>query len=79
MKRYAATIDILIHAESEAEAMDAIAEALRPLLKAFAVDPNKTAWVDWQYNNEHRPAIEESDGTGFEEYGNWPLCERSED
>lgn len=44
MAKYLATVKLLIEAESEAEACDAVAEALRP------------AFVDWSYLSAGCPA-----------------------
>ncbi len=43
---YVATIDILIDVETEAEAMDAVAETMRPLMKPFN---SKSCLRDWMY------------------------------
>ena len=46
---YVATIDILIDVETEAEAMDAIAESIRPLMQAF--NP-QSCFKDWNWSDK---------------------------
>jgi len=42
-----ASIDILLDTNAPGEAEDAIAEALRPLLKRYGGE--NTCWIDWRY------------------------------
>lgn len=64
-KYYKATIELLIEADDEAEACDAISEGLRGMLKEFSAEPDQTAFVDWKYiNTAGMP--EPHDGSGFE-------------
>jgi hypothetical protein len=62
---YKATIEVLIEVNDGGEACDAIAEGLRPLLKAYAECPSQTAWIDWRYAPE-ATFPDEHDGSGFE-------------
>lgn len=62
--RFKATIDVLIEADSEPEACDAISEALRPMLRVFCETP--TAWIDWQYAAVPDSHPTPHDGAGFE-------------
>jgi hypothetical protein len=63
MQYYKATIEVLIEADSEADACDAINEGLRPLLREFCED--ETPWIDWRYFTEET-GPKEHDGEGFE-------------
>lgn len=75
MPYYKATIEVLVEVNSEAEACDAIAEAIRPILKMFSPpEAAPSAWVDWRYANGH--AIPEPhNGEGFE-YAEKEKCDR---
>lgn len=75
MAKYIATIDVLIDVpddepHKDGYACDAIAEALRPLLKTYADNPEDTAWIDWRYHGDSIgqtwPMPEEHNGEGFE-------------
>lgn len=48
---YMANISILMDVETEAEAMDCIAETMRPLMRNYATIPANTSIVDWMYND----------------------------
>lgn len=64
MTRYfKATIDVLIEADNEAEASDAISEALRPMLKEF--EPS-SSWIDWRYADSTLAHPLPDSGEGFE-------------
>lgn len=65
MAYYRAVIEVLIDVQDEGEACDAIAEAVRPMLKQYADDPSATCWIDWHYAPTH-PLPTQHDGTGFE-------------
>ena len=62
MPLYKATIDVLVETDSEIEAADCIAEAMRPILRNFA--PTSSV-IDWKYATiSHYP--KEDNGDGFE-------------
>ncbi len=61
MRYYLATIQLLIEVDSQAEAEDAVAEGMRPLLQEFEPE---SCWIDWQYFLGWHPIPH--DGTGFE-------------
>jgi hypothetical protein len=69
---YKVSIDILVEADNEAEACDAISESLRPLLREFADEP--TSFIDWRYCPETTGFPVPHDGSGFE-YGPTGLTE----
>ena len=50
MKYKIAVIEILIEADDFNQASDAVAEALRPLLKKYGGE--NTCWIDWHYVRE---------------------------
>jgi hypothetical protein len=50
MPYYKAVIEVLVNVEDEAEACDAISEALRPILRTF--EP-ASCWIDWRYHNSN--------------------------
>ena len=64
MPYFKAKIEVLIEVENEAEACDAIAEAIRPMLKEFYDGEYETAWVDWRYTPNGHP--EPDSGADFE-------------
>ena len=70
MAFYRATIDVLLQCDSEAEACDAVTEALWPLLKTCADEPSETAWIDWKYAGApvptHPVAITSDEAREFE-------------
>lgn len=45
---FKATIEILLEADSEAEACDTVSETMRPLLRGHGGD----AFLDWQYTRK---------------------------
>lgn len=47
MNTYVATIKVLLVANSDAEACDAMAESMRPMLQTFC--DNQSNIVDWRY------------------------------
>lgn len=69
MAYYIATIQVLVDVESSPEASDAIAETIRPLLRAFEPASN---WIDWRYaayGEDHKLGMlipEPHSGVGFE-------------
>lgn len=63
MAYYKAQIEVLVDAENEAEACDAISEGLRPMLREFS--PTPTNWIDWRYSDSASYPVSH-DGTGFE-------------
>ena len=69
MATYISTIQVLIEADSDAEACDALAEAMRPLVKAYAPNPAETSILDWRYDADASGQIlwpVQHDGSGFE-------------
>ena len=67
MAFFKATIEVLVSADSEAEACDAIAGGLRPLLKAYADEPTWTNWIDWRYLEPYEENYPKPhNGSGFE-------------
>lgn len=68
---YIATIQVLVAADSEGEACDAMAEAIRPILRDFCPE---SSWIDWRYaaydpagcNLPGATLPAEHDGTDFE-------------
>ena len=62
MAYFKATIEVLVDVASEAEACDAISEAIRPMLQEFGAD---SAWVDWRYCDAASYPTP-SNGAGFE-------------
>lgn len=50
---YKATVEVFVAVNSEGEACDAIAEALRPLLREFAGP--ESCWIDWRYAGNEPP------------------------
>ncbi|RWI46833.1 MAG: hypothetical protein EOQ93_29335 [Mesorhizobium sp.] len=49
--KYIATIEIILEADSQAEACDAIAETMRPLLKEFGGE----CFIDWGHVEPSSP------------------------
>jgi len=66
VKYFKATIEILLEAETEVEACDAIAETMRPLMKTYARKPELTSFIDWQYLPPDWKGPVEDNGEGFE-------------
>lgn len=65
MGYFKASIEMLIEAENEASACDAVSEGLRPTLREFTAG-GESDLIDWRYAPGGDPAP--SDGEGFE-YG----------
>lgn len=66
MPYYKATVEILLEVDSEGEACDAVAEAMRPLLREFTpADQPSSCWIDWRYAEGHPIPVPDS-GDGFE-------------
>ena len=65
MGYFKATIEVLVEAECEASACDAVSEGLRPILREF-VESGESNLIDWRYAPNGDP--EPSEGEGFE-YG----------
>jgi hypothetical protein len=56
---------VLVEVENDAEACDAISEALRPMLREFYEGDYETAWIDWRYADNASHPVPHS-GEGFE-------------
>jgi hypothetical protein len=50
MAYYVANVRLVVDVESEAEAADAVAEMLRPMLRKY--EPN-SCFLDWSYDESH--------------------------
>lgn len=69
MTYYKANIDVLIEAETEYDACDALSEALRPILQRYVDTPHyHSAIVDWGYLAKDGVYLYPTlhDGHGFE-------------
>jgi len=62
MPYFKAHIEVLVEVETQPEACDCIAEALRPILREFAGP--ESSFIDWRYFGTGLPS--EHDGTGFD-------------
>lgn len=63
MAIFKATIEIILDVPGEGDACDAIAEAMRPLLREFA--GAESCLIDWRYS-EAAPLPVPDSGEGFE-------------
>ena len=62
MPYFKATIELLVEADDDTEAADAISEGMRPMLKTF--EP-LSSWIDWRYSDCSIMPFQHS-GEGFE-------------
>ena len=61
--KFKATIEILLDAEDEAQACDALSEGIRSMLRDFSSP--ESLWIDWRYaDGDSLP--KEHNGEGFE-------------
>jgi hypothetical protein len=63
MPLFKASIEVLLDAEDEGQACDALAEAIRPILREYSTP--ESCWIDWRYSPDDSLPVED-DGEGFE-------------